>query len=191
MLLTILEGSTFAISDDLGDMVAGVHGLYADDTRLLSRSRLTIDGVAPLLLTSQVVEYFDSAHYLRNAPTDRLPVDSLSIARERFVEQALTERFVVRNETAEVLELTIALELASDFADIISVKAHDFALGDPERATPLPPAMTPVSVIRRLSSCRTRRATGRRGSRSRERRRSGRPARRSRSSSSHVGAGSS
>ena len=144
MLLTILEGSTFAISDDLGDMVAGVHGLYADDTRLLSRSRLTIDGVAPLLLTSQVVEYFDSAHYLRNAPTDRLPVDSLSIARERFVGQALTERFVVRNETAEVLELTIALELASDFADIISVKAHDFALGDPERATPLPPAMTPV-----------------------------------------------
>ena len=99
MLLTILEGSTFAISDDLGDMVDGVHGFYTDDTRLLSCSRLTVDGASPLLLTSQVVEYFDSAHYLRNAPTDGVPVDAISIARERFVGETLTERFVLRNET--------------------------------------------------------------------------------------------
>jgi len=144
MLLTILEGSTFAISNELGDMVDGVHGLYTDDTRLLSRSRLTIDGETPLLLTSQVVEYFDSAHYLRNAPAGTVPVDSLSIARERFIGEALTERFVIRNETAAPLDVTLRLELASDFADIISVKAHDFALGDPERAAPLPAAVGPV-----------------------------------------------
>ena len=138
MLLTILEGSTFAISDDLGDMVDGVHGLYTDDTRLLSCSRLTVDGASPLLLTSQVVEYFDSAHYLRNAPADGLPVDAISIARERFVGETLTERFVLRNETPVPRTVTVGLDLASDFADIISVKAHDFALGagasDPVRS---------------------------------------------------------
>ena len=31
------------------------------------------------------------------------------------------------------------LELGSDFADIFAVKDHDFALGDPEHAQPLPP----------------------------------------------------
>ena len=146
MLLTILEGSTFAISDELGDIVDGVHGLYADDTRLLSRSRLLVEGVRPLLLTSQVVEYFDSAHYLRNAPTDGLGVDSLSIARERFVGETLTERFVVRNETPGALSVTLGLELASDFADILSVKAHDFALGDPARAEPLPSPVRPTAL---------------------------------------------
>ena len=144
MLLTILEGSTFAISDDLGDMVDGVHGFYTDDTRLLSCSRLTVDGASPLLLTSQVVEYFDSAHYLRNAPTDGLPVDAISIARERFVGETLTERFVLRNETPVPRTVTVGLDLASDFADIISVKAHDFALGDPSRAEPLPPRAHPT-----------------------------------------------
>ena len=146
MLLTILEGSTFAISDDLGDMVGGVHGFYTDDTRLLSCSSLTVDGVSPLLLTSQVVEYFDSAHYLRNAPTDGVPLDSISIARERFVGDALTERFVLRNETSAPQTVTVGLDLASDFADIISVKAHDFALGDPSRAAPLPPRVHPTQA---------------------------------------------
>ncbi|MBA2294098.1 MAG: hypothetical protein H0W16_03095 [Actinobacteria bacterium] len=143
MLLTILEGSTFAISNEVGDMADGVHGLYTDDTRLLSRSLLTVDGASPLLLTSQVVEYFDSAHYLRNAPAEGLPVDSLSIARERFVGEALTEKFVLRNETRAPLDVTLRLELRSDFADIISVKAHDFALGDPARAAPLPATVSP------------------------------------------------
>ena len=32
----------------------------------------------------------------------------------------------------------LALELGTDFADILSVKEHDFALGDPARAEPLP-----------------------------------------------------
>src|SRR5207249_8138916 len=35
----------------------------------------------------------------------------------------------------------LALELHTDFADILSVKDHDFALGDPERAKPLPPEL--------------------------------------------------
>ena len=51
-----------------------------------------------LLLTPQVVEYFDSAHYPQRAD-GRPPVDAISIARERFVGETLTERFVLRNET--------------------------------------------------------------------------------------------
>src|SRR5439155_1569392 len=41
------------------------------------------------------------------------------------------------------VEFELALELGSDFADIFAVKAHDFALGDPERAPSLPELVTP------------------------------------------------
>ena len=45
MPLTILEGSTFCVSDERGDIVDPVMGLFADDTRFLSRWILTINGM--------------------------------------------------------------------------------------------------------------------------------------------------
>lgn len=137
-MLTVLEGSTFCVSDDLGDIGAGPEGIFAEDTRRLSRCRLLVDGSSPLLLTSRAVDYFNAVHYLRNAPTPNLPPDTVSIARERFVGGAVTERVRIRNESMEPLALDLALELGSDFADVISVKAHDFAFGEPSRAPELP-----------------------------------------------------
>src|SRR5262249_25057045 len=37
----------------------------------------------------------------------------------------------------------LGLEIGTDFADIMSVKEHDFALGDPAHARPLPAAVSP------------------------------------------------
>ena len=139
-MLTILEGSTFCISDDLGDIAADTSGLFAHDTRFLSKLVLTIGGVAPLLLSSGRVEHFKAGFYLRNRTANGLPKDSISIARERFVGTGMQERIFVRNESPERLEIELALEAASDFADIISVKHHDFSLGDPALAQELPPA---------------------------------------------------
>ena len=138
-MLTVLEGSTFCISDDLGDISSGPEGIYAEDTRRLSRCRLLVDGASPMLLSSRAMDYFNAVHYLRNAPTPTLSADTVSIARERFVGGAITERIRLRNQSMETLRLDVALELASDFADILSVKAHDFAFGDPEKAPELPP----------------------------------------------------
>jgi len=59
--LTILEGSTFCICDELGDVRGGLGGLYAHDTRFLSTLTLTINGERPLLLSSGRVEYFSAA----------------------------------------------------------------------------------------------------------------------------------
>ena len=66
MALTILEGSTFCICDERGDLDGETCGLFADDTRFLSLLRLTINGAKPLLLSSGKVEYFSAAFYLRN-----------------------------------------------------------------------------------------------------------------------------
>ena len=51
----------------------------------------------------------------------------------------MQERIALRNESPERLEIDIALEAEADFADIISVKHHDFSLGDPDLAQKLPP----------------------------------------------------
>ena len=139
-MLTILEGSTFCISDDRGDIATETAGLFAHDTRFLSRLVLCVDGEHPLLLSSGRLEHFAAAFYLRNPRVNGIPHDALSIARRRFVGTGMQERIAVRNETMERLEFVVSLQLAADFADIISVKQYDFELGDPERAGELPPA---------------------------------------------------
>ncbi|HLF69030.1 MAG TPA: glycogen debranching N-terminal domain-containing protein [Gaiellaceae bacterium] len=138
-MLTILEGSTFCISDERGDIAGETSGFYAHDTRFLSRLTLRIEGERPLLLSSGRVEHFAASFYLRNPSANRLPHDALSIARERFVGTGMHERVAIRNESMQRLEFELSLELAADFADVISVKLHDFALGDPQSAPPLPP----------------------------------------------------
>ena len=138
-MLTILEGSTFCMSDERGDIASETSGFFAHDTRFLSRLALSVDGSSPLLLSSGRVEHFAAYFYLRNASMNGLPQDALSISRERFVGTGMQERIAVRNESMHRLEFEVALELAADFADIISVKLHDFSLGDPANAPDLPP----------------------------------------------------
>src|ERR1041385_2904146 len=137
-MLTILEGSTFCICDDRGDIAGDTTGLYADDMRRLSRLVLTINGARPLLLSSGQVEYFSAAFYLRN-PLAGLEQDVLSIVRSRFVGEAMQDRIAIRNESMTPQRFAVGLELACDFADIFTVKDHDFTLGDPAHASPLPP----------------------------------------------------
>jgi glycogen debranching enzyme len=142
--LTILEGSTFCISDERGDFEAATTGLFANDTRFLSRWVLTVNRARPLLLSSAKVDYFSAAFYLRNPVAGGLGQDEVSIARERFVGEGMQEHVVVECHGHRPIELELALELGNDFADIFAVKHYDFALGDPARALPLPP---PVPLV--------------------------------------------
>jgi glycogen debranching enzyme len=140
MAITILEGSTFCICDELGDLGGWpTSGFFTDDTRFLSILRLSINGRRPLLLSSDKVDYFSAAFYLRNQPADGLEQDEVSITRERFIGEAMQDRLVVQNQGMRPVEFELALEVACDFADIFAVKDYDFALGDPARADPLPP----------------------------------------------------
>jgi glycogen debranching enzyme len=136
--LTILEGSSFCICDDVGDIDRRTHGFYGEDTRFLSVLRLTVNGARPLLLSSGKVEYFSAAFFLRNPLAGGLGQDVVTILRERFVGEGMQDVIQVQNQSMERQELELALELGADFADILSVKEHDFALGDPRRAEPLP-----------------------------------------------------
>src|ERR671910_3061810 len=137
MALRILEGSTFCICDDRGDVGEQTSGFFAHDTRFLSLLRLTVNGNRPLLLSSARVEYFSAVFYLRNPLAGDLRPDTLSIARRRFVGEGMQDRLVVRNESMEHAAFELGVEFATDFADIMSVKAHDFEFGNPD-PDPLP-----------------------------------------------------
>ena len=92
MPLTILEGSTFCVSDELGDISEPTMGLFAHDTRFLSRWVLTINGARPLMLSSRKVEYYSAAFFLRNPVVGDLAHDEISIARERFIGDSMQEQ---------------------------------------------------------------------------------------------------
>jgi glycogen debranching enzyme len=51
----------------------------------------------------------------------------------------MQDRLIVENRSMRGVAFDLELEVGSDFADILAVKDHDFALGDPLRADPLPP----------------------------------------------------
>jgi glycogen debranching enzyme len=139
-MLTILEGSTFCICDELGDIRGGTSGLFAEDTRYLSRLELLLDGKPPLLLSSGRVEYFSAAFFLRNDVTVGLGQDVVSIDRRRFVGAAgMADTLLVRNEGMEAVAFNLGILLETDFADILTVKERDFALGHPDSAPELPP----------------------------------------------------
>jgi len=136
--LRILEGATFCICDELGDLHGAVEGLFAEDTRFLSRLKLTINGQRPLLLSSDKIEYFSAAFFMRNPLVGGLGQDALSIRRERFVGDGMQDSFTVQNESIDPIEFDLEIDVGADFADIFAVKDFDFALGDPLRAKPLP-----------------------------------------------------
>jgi glycogen debranching enzyme len=143
MAITILEGSNFCVSDSNGDFSWSTSGLFAHDTRFLSQLELTINGHRPLLLSAGRVEYYSAAFYLRNPLAGGLPQDVISVGRHRFVGEGMHERLHVQNQSPEPVAFELAVEFGTDFADIFAVKDHDFALGDPLRAKPLPPLAEP------------------------------------------------
>jgi glycogen debranching enzyme len=115
--LTLLDGSSFVVCDERGDLGgdAAASGFFAADTRFLSRSVLTIDGERgePVLFEQGAphVGVFDL----------RWP-SGLEVRRELFVGGGLEETVTVSNRSDREVEAVLALELASDFADIFAVK---------------------------------------------------------------------
>jgi glycogen debranching enzyme len=127
--VTVLDGSTFVICDERGDLdgVAAASGFFAADTRFLSRLVLTVDGERgePVSLEQEAPHVADFEL--------RVPAAGLVVRRELFVGRGLEESITVENVSADEVESVIALEVASDFADIHAVKRVEDAAG---RATP-------------------------------------------------------
>jgi len=125
--VSILEGSTFVVSDSSGDIDASPttpNGLFLGDMRLLSRWKLTVNGNKPTPLSTDDLQY-NSAQFFLVVPTGSIYEDAkVSLVRRRAVGQGFHEDLAIRNHGAKAVDLDLRIEAASDFADLFEVKDH-------------------------------------------------------------------
>ena len=123
--VAILEGNTFIVSDLAGNINATPTdpvGLFAWDTRFLSKWILTVNDAVPNVLSTDDLQYYLAQFFLVPG-TGTIYVDSdISILRRRAAGTGFQEEIVVRNEKSAPAELRVRLEAAADFADLFEVK---------------------------------------------------------------------
>jgi len=124
-LVQILEGNTFVVSDDRGDIEASSTdptGLFSFDTRFLSRWVLTVDGQRLNALSTDDLAYFQTRFFLVPG-TGTVYVDAkLSVIRQREVADGFHEELRFLNHEDKPVDLEIRIDMASDFADLFQVK---------------------------------------------------------------------
>ena len=124
-LVSILDGNTFVVSDSRGDIEASLTdptGLFAYDTRFLSRWVLTVNGQRLTPLSTDDLQYFETRFFLVPG-TGTVYVDSkLSVIRRRAVGNGFREELKILNHDEKPVDLTIRVDAGSDFADLFEVK---------------------------------------------------------------------
>ncbi|MGH3302465.1 MAG: amylo-alpha-1,6-glucosidase [Streptosporangiaceae bacterium] len=124
-LVQILEGNTFVVSDDRGDIEASSTdptGLFSFDTRFLSRWVLTINGQRLTALSTDDLQYFQARFFLVPGSGTVYVDATLSVIREREVSDGFHEQLRVLNHQDQPADLDIRIDAGSDFADLFEVK---------------------------------------------------------------------
>ncbi len=119
-------GTVFMVSDQAGNVRSdSFEGLYALDTRFLSKYQLIINGEVPQPLRSGALADGASTFYTTSGKSG---VDSpdLTVLRERYVSTGLHEEIAVQNHTRVEQRLTVTVEFDADFADLFEVRRGSF-----------------------------------------------------------------
>ncbi len=131
---TLKHGDTFAVFDQRGDMggeSGSSEGLYHRDTRILSQMTLLLEEARPLLLSSMTQD--DNTVFSADLSNpDLLFNGQISLRREqihlhriKFVWNGVChERLLARNFSDRPLRIRLALQYASDFADLFEVRGE-------------------------------------------------------------------
>ncbi|HEY4602706.1 MAG TPA: glycogen debranching N-terminal domain-containing protein [Blastococcus sp.] len=121
--VTLVEGSTFAVSGRSGDMNSdGPQGLFFRDVRVLSTWRLRLDDRPVQVLTVLAEEPF-RASFLGRVPPRSSSTEVL-VERRRYVGEGMREDVRVRNLGVVTVSARLRLEVDSDFADLFAVKEN-------------------------------------------------------------------
>ncbi|MDQ3756693.1 MAG: amylo-alpha-1,6-glucosidase, partial [Actinomycetota bacterium] len=122
-MVTLVEGSAFAISARSGDMVRGSpHGLFFRDTRFLSRFELRVNGAQPEPLAADTTDPFSAVFVARTRPRPGRADSTLMVFRYRYIGRGMREDLVIRNFGDEPAFCSLELDIEADFADLFEVK---------------------------------------------------------------------
>ncbi|MFU8849796.1 glycogen debranching N-terminal domain-containing protein [Micromonospora sp. SL1-18] len=145
-LVHVIAGNAFALSDTEGDMEVDPRvpaGLFSFDTRFLSRWVLTLDGERLHALSRDDLAYFETRFVVVPGAASHYVDADVSVIRHRSIDGGLHERITVLNHSAQPAELTVRLEIASDFADTAEIR----------QPGPRRPVVTADSARRQLRLC--------------------------------------
>jgi glycogen debranching enzyme len=121
--ITLVEGSSFCISLSNGDMHAEhPHGLFVQDTRILSGWSMTVNGQPLEPLAAETKEPYRARFAGRIQRSDGYADSSLIVERLREVGVGLHEQVTVSNYSLEPVDCVISLKAEADFADLFEVK---------------------------------------------------------------------
>ena len=121
------------VSDEMGDIPAGNTkglGLYFSDTRFLSAFEFRLNRLQPILLSASVDESYVATFQMVNPVLlldegkRRIPQQSLSIRRSRFIYGGLHERIGLQNCGSEPVEIECSLRIEADFRDMFDVRGY-------------------------------------------------------------------
>jgi len=122
-LVTLLEETTFCISDASGDIVpGGAQGLFFRDTRFISRLELRLDGELPEPVAVQPNDPFRCTFLARRPPGPSRADSTLLLIRRRYVGNGLRDEITLRNLGHEPAAAHLTVAVNSDFADLFEVK---------------------------------------------------------------------
>jgi len=124
-LVQILEGNTFVVSDERGDIEASASdptGLFSFDTRFLSTWVLTVNGQRLTALSTDDLQYFKARFFLVPGQSTVYVNATMTVIRQREVADGFEEELRVLNHRNTPVDLRIRIDAASDFADLFEVK---------------------------------------------------------------------
>ncbi|BBU21413.1 glycogen debranching N-terminal domain-containing protein [Mycobacterium xenopi] len=128
--ITLVEGSTFCLSDQHGDVLPGrPHGLFFRDARVLSRWELRLHGQTAEPLAVHTPEAFAAQFLLRRAPRAGRTDSTLLIVRERLIADGMRETISLHNLDSETTVVSLQLVVDADFADLFAVKEGRSSIG--------------------------------------------------------------
>ena len=121
--VAVLDGSTFLVTDDAGDVAVGsVGGLFHRDTRHLSTFVLTVDGGTLRPVSVAQSDHHAASLFLTNGGTQSVAAHLLSVRRDRRIALGLREDVRIRSRSSHTLRFVVAVRLGADFADLFEVK---------------------------------------------------------------------
>src|SRR5438067_8961592 len=128
--LVLKRGNLFAVTGRVGDIWppgARDQGAYFEDTRFLSKLRLTVAGGPPVVLSTQTRAEYTSQVDLTVTSTHfggvfQDPVNFLHIRREQLIDDHFVERLTLTNYLVRDIEYWVEYEFACDFADQFEVR---------------------------------------------------------------------
>jgi glycogen debranching enzyme len=121
--VTLVEGSSFCISMANGDIRAEhPHGLFFQDTRIVSGWSLTINGQQLEPLAAETKEPYRALFVGRVPRSDGYADSPLIVERLREIGAGVQEKITVRNFSLNPVECMVSLRIEADFADLFEVK---------------------------------------------------------------------